>query len=205
MLKADPQVAPVFWNQQRYDAIVKPKQSQHSDEESAAPTKKIRIGYFNSYPNYNSTNSAKRAVKEAVEKMTALGYETVEVNITKKTFAEIDRICYLTTMGSMGQQLIEFMVQRNEKLTTNLKASVLYFQASFPIKALLRFIITKFVSKRQGDFLQYARPHSLESLDVMYKDKVKLMQDLQTYLFKDLALDAIIMPAFQTPAYTAKN
>ena len=67
------------------------------------------------------------------------------------------------------------------------------------IRNFFKFLIS-FVSERATDILKLIKTYTIEDLDELYMEKMKLMKDINN-MIDEMKLDAFICPGFPLPAY----
>ncbi|CAD5219980.1 unnamed protein product [Bursaphelenchus okinawaensis] len=159
--------------------------------------KKLRIGYFSDDGFLKPSTGCERVVVETVEKLKAQGHELVHFRLPRPNHAA--EICYKSILTDGGTFLCNLF--RGEVIDQYMSSFVSLIKIPLLLRTWAAFVLG-FISP-QAQILSRSFVRNIEELR-QNQEHVDLYQEAIIDQWNELALDAIVCPAFCVPAVEHK-
>lgn len=158
-------------------------------------SKKLRIGVIEELPLLPLSKAMRRAMEVAKDALTKHGCELVPFSFSRQQHLDFWLTYLKCTNIAVVPQMAKCLRDGYESPIAIYKDFFMFFGLPRPIKKLLQFIITKFVSERLGLTLSTVKTYNSFEIDDIIRDKLRFEKYfMEKWL--SLGLDGCISPTF---------
>jgi len=175
---------PLPFNEQNYQALA-----------NKSGRRKLRIGYYDTLPLFESSQSVKRAIKIAKEKLEAEGCTLVPFKISyEENFALKKYHSQACVIGVFGQ-FIEALNTHKEDPVRVYNQMFFFFSLPRFLQAIIKFLVKLTGNHRLAMIMDWLHEYNREEIDEALRGRERIDREMNTRWIEE-KLDAVISPAY---------